>query len=133
MIQASELRLGNYFQNPDTKKYHVIDTSSFMDMINEAQVNNGVIINIDPIHLSEDVLAKCGFEKHKNSNEYWDLYANKTGFQISASKHNEPSAGVKVGKFYWGNFEAHIVEFEYLHTLQNLIHSLTGTELEVKL
>ncbi len=83
----------------------------------------------EPIPLTPELLERCGFEKHKNSNEFWSFYVTKNGIRLSMSHHTEKSAGVVSGCFYWSD---DYIEVNFLHTLQNIIHSLTGTELEVK-
>ena len=131
MINANELRITNKVY--DNGKICTIESiNAFAD--GEADVylvetgNAGMFI--DPIPLTEDILLKCGFEKHSNSNEFWNLYTLKNGWYISQALHIEDSAGVNFGCFYWsGEF----IEIKHLHQLQNLFFCLCGKELTIKL
>ena len=124
MIDVKELRVGNWFEwdEPQTTIYGFAQVKSYHEL-----GYSGIIM---PIPLSPSILEKCGFEKHENSNEYWNHYILKNGWHISEALHDEKSAGVKKGKFYWSD---EFIEFEYVHQMQNLFHSLYHKELEVKL
>jgi len=137
MIHASELRLGNWYNN-GTDNY-TLGTSAFMDYLNEAQVNEGIIDNIYQIPLTPDILKKCGFkygtvkgiatigdtynsEDEEGDTEYWDLG--------------------KLTIVRWGQKEFilshkssfdHRIEIKSLHQLQNIHYAIAQTELKINL
>jgi hypothetical protein len=113
-MKAKELRIGNWVNNGEQLDY-VIDTSSMMDLMNEAQVNEG-LTGLKPIPLTEEWLLKFGFE-------YSDL--------------NGDSGLWKIPPFQiYGKYNQFIYDYRldvnYVHQLQNLYFALTGEELEIK-
>jgi hypothetical protein len=123
MIPANELRIGNWVYGFKTTYY--IDSNDFKYVDSDTG-----LIPFSPILLTEEILLKCGFEKHSNSNEFWNLYTLKNGWYISQALHEENSASVKMGLFYWSD---EYVELQYLHQLQNLYFALTKKELNIQL
>lgn len=137
MIQASELRLGiswieSYFVFHDgvsqiserpIKRLQV--SLEDLKIISESKG----FATYRPIPLTHEILLACGFEKHKNSNEYWTFWKLNNGWHICESHHDEPSAGVENGCFHYGEDYQKITS---LHQLQNLYFALTNTELNYK-
>ncbi len=144
MIRASELRLGNWYNNGVDN--YTLGTSAFMDYLNEAQVNEGIIDNIYPIPISPDILEKCGFkERTWGKPDGWDKYGKSyaigrydTNYVLHRSWENEPDwrMGIECTdatdeinymseSFCW--------QIKYLHQLQNLYYALTQTELKINL
>jgi hypothetical protein len=118
MIKASELRLGNWYSNGE--KYYTLETSSFMDFLNEAQVNNGDVINAFPILLTPEIFKDI---EELNRNQMLEAGC---------------ALGFQEGR-YWVVHEYQrpglmgICCVEYLHEFQNCFHALIGSDLEIKL
>lgn len=133
---CNELRIGNYVNTPigfrkvfDINIYNEVGVRVLWDEKNMNISTTYEYNEISPIKISADILIKSGFEKHVNSNEYWNHYALPNGFCISEALHSEPSAGVKKGLFYEGE---EYTELEFLHWLQNFyFFSCNGIELDI--
>lgn len=120
MIQPQELRLGNWvYMSKDGVTINVKVEPSILMILTGKVDKKGIEIN--PIPLTEEILLKCGFDTNidiyytSKLNGYFKkpfieadyfLYKSPTGDKLTSVKH--------------------------LHQLQNLFHSLTGTELEIK-
>lgn len=111
MVQANELRLGNYVIDTVTNTCGKIKGISSLD--------NDIY---EGIPLTPEILEKCGFEyKHLPPKEHYfsngmvviDTYKTKDAF------------------YYNGHFCD--VSLDYVHQLQNLYFALTGKELEISL
>ena len=117
-MKATELRIGNWVNNGEQLDY-VIDTSSMMDLMNEAQVNEG-LTGLKPIPLTEEWLERFGFEikmgawgksaEIRIGRARYVLYQNSDVWSIN------PIDGFRV-------------DFKYIHTVQNHYFALTGQEL----
>ena len=124
MIQATELRIGNYltYHTPDdTDMPCKIDAQDILN-ISTNYMHNAEIHS--PIPLTEEILLKCGFEKDYEGHfllafngrlYYYDL---ENGFLLKDFK-----VKTKLNQFPFYN----------LHQLQNLTHALTNTELNITL
>ncbi len=124
MIQATELRIGNYltYHTPDdTDMPCKIDAQDILN-ISTNHMHNAEIHS--PIPLTEEILLKCGFEKDYEGHfllafngrlYYYDL---ENGFLLKDFK-----VKTKLNQFPFYN----------LHQLQNLTHALTNTELNITL
>lgn len=108
MIQANELRIGNWvrIKESDTKIQVDADTIGFSHSV-----------YYQTIPLTEEILFKCGFENRKTI------------------------LGASV--YFYGDFtfnellilnwkQGTVNDIKYLHQLQNLVFSLTQTELNYK-
>ena len=136
MIKSNELRIGNWvniFRTPKDKsmspfkieeiykwdmddKYYVIVDSTF-----SVNIDTG----IEPIPLTEEMLLKCGFEQLSIGDGYnYILSINGFGWSVNLKSND-------VG-FDFLEYQS-ITKVKHLHQLQNLYHSLTGEELEIKL
>ena len=118
MIQANELRLGNYFETPEQKEK--VREISFSYDEGVTFINDWNVSIIKPIPLTEEILLKCGFEK-KNGYVF-----RKIGFILNGRKVKD-----SIG-FHFIHYEC-TTECSYLHQLQNLYFALTGEELNVEL
>lgn len=137
MIDAKELRIGNLVNfSYKYKKQNVYRSCKVLaiklDGVALDDIHGVLAVGFDdsvsPILLTPEILVDaCGFEKDK-SNEFWNFYSLKNGWYIGEALHNEPSAAVKTGYYYWGD-DYH--EMQYLHQLQNLYYALTGIELSI--
>lgn len=118
MIKATELRLGNW-----VKVGTIESTVCFIDKYH-IQLQGNALINrpeqVEPIHLTPEILEKCGFKKDYNGFSLVD----KMSLSFAVSKDDEYLA-------CWLDRALGII-IKYLHQLQNIYFSLTGEELEIK-
>lgn len=133
MIQANELRIGNWIQinNGDGKRppYNYGITSHDIEEIDRYGDD------YFPIKLTPEILEKCGFESRTVTVK--DRYGENTSnhFDIELEGGNNIfllEQNVDGVKFFI--FESPVTVYvRYLHQLQNLYFALTGEELTVKL
>jgi hypothetical protein len=143
-MKANELRIGNYV-NEDVlgdAPISEITESTVGLSVNHMDINRVesivtyiiAIHNIKSIPLTHEILEKCGFKK----------YSHNPGYAIDSDSMSEKCDEYNLGKLSimdWGDgfvlsnsFSFSLrVELKHLHQLQNLVHSITGEELEVKL
>jgi hypothetical protein len=115
MIPLQELRRGNWVMKDDSSEYFKVNKGADIDdYANDFQ----------PIPVTSEVLAKCGFAFH----DYFKLW-----------QKNKELAGtgpeMELDRDFWVlDFSHHRigVEIKGLHQLQNLYFSLKGKELDVK-
>lgn len=133
MIEASELRLGNYImQKVGTRIVTAKCTYEVFELL--AKGDNKFIF---PVALKPEVLVKCGFAENKD----YPLYPQAREFvlvlPVSSNQKNEVFAYIKSNGETFGratiNGLAASNNFYHLHSLQNLYFALTGTELPVSL
>jgi len=128
-IKINELRIGNLVREDYSGNMVITDIFSSHEpkQLNLRHPNHTAIgrydlKNIKPIPLTEEWLLKFGFEKALNGmfcpREYLWLKQHKL--------NNEWFAGVNC----IGDIDC--TRIDYVHQLQNLYFSLTGTELEIK-
>ncbi len=123
MINVRELKIGNYVECP-LEGIKKITSGQEIDTILEKEFM--------PVHLSEDILAKCHFADSGNDNTGKYFRHPRTSIAIALKD------GIYFFR-YWekiGDFTLRskvTVDIEYLHQLQNLYYCLTGQELEVNL
>ena len=116
-----EFRINNYIVDYETEPYYFkIEEIKRNEQGNLAcYYRNGSCWSISPdrVELTEEILLKCGFEKHNK--EFWfkDFFIGL----IDNSFNLKEGIGVYVADVY------------YLHQLQNLYFALTGEELTVNL
>lgn len=138
MIQANELRIGNYFFY--SKQIRKVDSICKEGVNIELSIDTNIAsilatpFNlISPIPLTPEILENwCGFEKKQNK---W--------YNIKYFTDCEVAAEVMCISINLGTFRCSIYDvdepspcmtglrIEYLHQLQNLHFSLTGKELPV--
>jgi hypothetical protein len=139
MIDAKDLRIGNEFEyfTPEGWERNIIDVEDIAMCIKDNTYFNTVY---RPLPLTEDILLKC--EKYIK----WDAYGNE-----NYGGYIDFIGDWKLMLRYWdGEFIFYVVtvnkkkgyyksikqiklKIKYLHTLQNLVHSLTQKELTVQL
>lgn len=132
MIQANELRIGNWVKVGETiSTVCLIDHNQFIQLSGNAIVNRPE--QIEPIPLTPEILERCGFLGCTfNGSARNRLDAFRLGalmVKIHNPIYNYPDTGTKISVKYHKNL-THII---YMHQLQNLYFSLTGTELNIKL
>lgn len=119
-MKAEELRIGNYV-------YASGEITKVTDVL-EKGINYGIydvyydLEDLQPIELTEEILLKCGFEKH-STNPFW---FRKKQICISLVGSIELiSWGMQIFKID--------LKVKHLHQLQNLYFALTNEELNVQL
>lgn len=107
-MKAEELRIGNYVTNSASDVYQITSGAFYLYHTNKTW-------DVQPISLTEEWLIKFGIGKN-NGYPY-----------IFLQGYIKIRNGVYFFKYH--NLE---VELPYVHTFQNFVHSLTGTELTLK-
>lgn len=113
MIEAKELRIKNWVIWNEDETFMQIGPTSFL--LPEERFN--------PIHLTPEILVKCGFEKDEWN---WFMLENETMFSIGFG--NELFISINDDEYVQSYYD-----YKYLHQLQNLYFSLTGEELNIQL
>jgi len=115
-MKANDLRIGNLV-NASLKSGKGRIINHTITGFNIANMADGFTsFNFEPIPLTEDWLIKFGFEK----------VFGQLRIQIT----NSNSATWSNGILDLGDYLE--IKCKYVHTLQNLFHSLTGKELTIK-
>ena len=138
LIKENELRIGNWLKwvgvNPEYDQVCIFETY---------HINENAIELFEPIHLTPEILEKCGFEKSLSADvEERTIYgiqvANNTSLYFDP--HKDWMRNDYDVEWYlsheWNNnhFKNDFwAKPKYLHQLQNLYFALTGEELEVNL
>jgi hypothetical protein len=138
-MDKNELRIGNIVMFDDGSfdivKVDGIYTSAENDFINWTKIDglgrfdngNSLLLDFDPIELTEDVLKKCGFKGVKGIEE--ECLSIKIDY-IEISIHLENYHYFIDSPF--NQFEGKR-QIKYLHTLQNLVYAITGQEIKIHL
>jgi hypothetical protein len=118
MIQASDLRIGNWLKREAQPEGFLVDAGTI------SRISHSGVRDEEPIPLTEEWLKKFGAEKinHIHGYSFWTFSKsklNKIHIDIY-ERHTD----------YYGHQVKHCA---YVHELMNLYHALTGSELEVKL
>lgn len=127
MIQANELRVGNYIE---IEQYNHI--RNIVRICSGSEIDQVIKLRPAPIPLTPEILEKCGFAL--NSVDQLSIEIN------SMDRHLELNAEVN-GNYFFSINQVH--EFgeqsnvtlnytNYLHQLQNLYFALTNSELTFK-
>lgn len=124
MIKLNEVREGNWIKLDNAKVWRKIWDGK------EYKVDIDVLLEISshedyysPIELTSEILTKCGFD--------WSIYHqafHKEGFELDMNECYPK--GYALCRFK-RNDEPVVPNILYLHQLQNVYYSLTGSELEV--
>ncbi len=120
MIAATELRIGNWIQDLECEPYHfqVEELRKYVGYSIWAYYRNGSVKSkeVEGIPFNKDWFFKFGGVE-ESANRY---YFGKLMFSIST---------MGIFKFH---YSGKVVYIDYVHNFQNLIHALTGKELELK-
>lgn len=126
MIEAKDLRIGNLVLVAEL----ITVVNAICDYPNERYKNVSVIRNeisgeftfnqIEPIHLTDSLLLKYGFEKVNSEYEFAETF----DFRLDALYFDMANNSTKINGKYCLSFIP-----AYLHQLQNLYYSLTNKEL----
>jgi len=146
MIQATGLRIGDAFEYNTSEGWetNIIDVEDIAMCIKDNAYFNEAY---RPIPLTEEILLKCGFEK--KGSKIIDFYNksiswNSTFKEISISiqqgnqyvylrEQNDELPNDRLADSIVCIFNGDIHGKLYIHKIQNIIHSLTNTELEINL
>lgn len=138
-IKATDLRIGNLFLYENCIYIAKVIRDNFVYGINKNGFAPGEfpIEAIKPIPLTSEILLVCGFEevKYETDGFHGIEYNLKVNEDIFISYSDDFSCGVWSNKSRMDEFGV-IPKWEnikYLHGLQNLVHILSGKELEFKL
>lgn len=118
-LRAQDLRIGNW----------VYDVGGIPAQIKKLN-DSGKILLDKPIPLTEDWLIRFGFEKPEYS-PYWHSPHDDSSDYVTGlwDKHvfdlNDMEYIINQNPY-----DADVVKCDSVHTLMNLYHSLTGTELQ---
>lgn len=136
-IQAQDLRIGNIIRCKDNDKI----VPAFRGKIVPVDITILRLIfeckpdYYEPIPLTEEILLKCGFADLCGVHQL--SYRVKDGFYFFWNYNDKAgmcTEGIKDESCGWYHPENVVISgIEHLHTLQNLVYSLTGTELTVNL
>lgn len=133
MINANELRLGNYvLQKVNTRIIPVECTFQHFELL-----QNGNSKDIYPVTLKAEILEKAGFSENKD----YPLLPEAREFilvlPVIGNNKNEIRAYIKNNKECFGRAVVNGLpvsnNFYHLHQLQNLYFALTNDEMDVKL
>lgn len=133
MIQANELRIGNYVYD-DFNEIHRVESVQSNRLIeyNGSGDPNVIISKLDgcdrfyvsdyvnPIPLTEEILLKCGFEKFLKGIKGSDI-------------HDTYRLGFFQIENHFGIYLFHGIEIKHTHQLQNLFFAISGHELNIEL
>jgi len=139
MIQANELRIGNWYK-PCSSDYAII-TEILSDRVYAKYTDsifNTTYEYISPIPLTPEILDKCGFKKWGRDDMPRTLSYELGEMTIFPSNTFCDFDGYgfihyKLSKFENNKDESARFKFQYLHQLQNLYFALTGEELPITL
>lgn len=136
MIQANELRIGNYisdiwspngfFKVTQLKKFSAVYGKDFTALYD----------NLNPIPLTEEILLKAGFEKESEDDKYGRVFLiPNTKYIIRIVNYGNPtkpdfgfSLEISDDKDWCS-----IKRIYFIHDLQNTIFALTGGEIKMEL
>ena len=122
IIKSNEIRIGDYLRWDDPS-HDILKVESISYSTNNWFVNNGLLIDMKPIPLTEEWLLRFVLKGRKDF-----VYDSINGFGIQ----------IRNGKYYAaildisGVLYHSTIEIKYVHQLQNLYFALTGQELELR-
>lgn len=131
MIQANELRIGNWIQlrNIRERGKQVFPFKVEVKDLVTLCKNIPYVKRCEPILLTSEILEKAGFETDEIC--YWTEFSTPTG------SVNYLSIGYYAGKVFkflpTGQIDIQGNEINSVHQLQNLYFALTGEELVIDL
>jgi hypothetical protein len=130
MVQAKELRIGNYV--------YCFDKQTEIDLVHFRDLYEGIDEEgwYKPIPLTEEWLLKFGFEK-KDINKHYRHWKRSDidFFTLSGFCINKYSNYLVIGHYWGGTFsltQRQGLKIQYVHQLQNLYFALCGEELTIK-
>ena len=133
MINASELRLGNYvLHKAGVRILPVACSFKHFELL-----ATGFAKDFFPIALKPDMLLKCGFIENKKYYQYPEAREFVLTLPVMGNNKNEIYAYINSNKESYARAAVNDLvisnNFYYLHQLQNLYYGLMGKEFEVVL
>ena len=119
-MQANELRINN-----------LIAVKGFCVKVSKEtfkHIENGKVLEAEPIPLTEELLIKFGFEKSNSVDRTIEIVGRN--FTLDSSTPDNYST---VKLIEWWSEDCNVIrKVKYVHQLQNLYFALTGKELTIK-
>jgi len=135
-METKDLRRGNYLDRNGLMKVWSISPMriKIYDCVNKCVIDHMFFISsFKPIPLTEECLLKFRFRKRKACGNYW--FEKKIKGILFLTNDINPKIGlafsVKLEHVFIHDIDD-AVRFKYVHSLQNIVFTLTGTELEMK-
>lgn len=126
MIQKNDLRIGNLVQYDDGTKV-IVDSIYHNDIGVEGFPQPLSLTVILPIPLTPEILEKAGWKWLTEGQYYYPPFIKEIqNFSMILWQDDE-------GCFCFSIYDMLTKRVPYVHTLQNLFHSLTGQELNIDL
>lgn len=127
-MKAKELRIGNYlnFKLGSTLIHCTVKEVKSITVKTTAFYAPIRYDKIEPIPLTDERLVMFGFVNKKGTFQRGYHNPKFSGLIIISYIENVSQWSLSIGEYKY------ITEFEYVHEFQNIIHALTGEELEVK-
>jgi len=127
MVKIEEIRVGNWIsmQHYEGTELKSIDTQVTVNNI-ERLVNNADSMMLKGIDITEERLLNLGFEKNKNSHK------DRIAFNMNFGSIKIDYIFLKYTNSLYITIDNYIRldNIKYIHQLQNLIHSLTQTQIQ---
>lgn len=151
MIQAKDLRMGNYFLETESKIIYKLDCFYGFESVKPYDpYDDDMYFDIDdisPIPLTEEILLRCGFSVKKSpildfyhisiswNGDYKEISLSiELGNQyVYLREQNDELPNDRMADNIICIFNGDIHGKLYLNQLQNIFHALTNTELEINL
>ena len=132
MINANELRLGNYLmQKVATRIITTSCTYQHFELLSKGEKD------LFPVILKTEILEKCGFIENKDYPLLPSAREFKLVLPVIGNHQNEIYAYIKNNKECFGRATLNGLpvsnNFYHLHQLQNIYFALTSEELKVNL
>lgn len=132
MIDASELRIGNYILYKSGVRILPVKCS-----YEHFQLGEGLAKSVFPIALKPDILQKCGFVENKKYYLLPDAREFVLTLPVMGNNKNEVYAYINSNKESYARATVNDIiisnNFYHVHQLQNLYFSLIGKELDIVL
>jgi hypothetical protein len=130
MIDSKEIRIGNYVFDKDWDAARPIGATDIYNMAIKGSEN------YQPIELTPEWVERCGFESTSKTEDVFK-YSFSESHYILIGKLRKNIEFTMFELWFTDNngdaaFPYTLPDINHLHTLQNLIHSLTGKELTIK-
>ena len=132
MINANELRLGNYILHKGGVRILPVKCSyAHFELLSKGQVKD-----MFPIPLKPDVLEKCGFTENKKYYQAPEVREFVLALPVKGSNTNEIKAYINKTETYARATVNELIitnNIHHLHQLQNLYYALVASELDITL
>ncbi len=133
MIDASELRLGNYILHKAGVRILPVKCA----LQHFELINKGLAKDMFPIGMKPEILQKCGFIENKKYHLLPDAREFVLTLPVMGNNKNEIYAYINSNKESYARATVNDLiisnNFYNLHQLQNIYYVLVGNELEVSL